>query len=87
MKKPIVPRYRLPDGTYTSSGEKLSKAWAALAAPIRNVTGAGVVGYDPGIQFTYYGSTFTLPVSFVERINEAIKNSNRIDPSTHYNLR
>lgn len=71
-EKRMKRSYRLPDGRHTTSGKKLSKTWKALSDPICLATGAEVVGYDPGIQFVYGHDAFTLPVSFIEKLNKAI---------------
>ncbi len=66
--------YNLPDGTTTKSSRKYIKAWRDLAAPIMKVTGMQIMGFDPGVLFSYEGKTsLDLPVWFLKLINEKLK--------------
>ena len=63
--------WRLPNGEETSNVKKMVKAWKDIYEPICKVTGASVVGYDPGILFR--APTFDLPTPIAAKISEMIK--------------
>jgi hypothetical protein len=64
----------LPSGEETSSVRKYVKEWKSLAVPIEKATGARLHGLDPSLSFiTKDGQSVTLPVSFVQALNEALK--------------
>lgn len=67
--------YRMPDGSYTSSGNKVARAWDGLSTPFCKATGCEAIGYDPGVRFratndAAYSSTFDIPVSVLVKLNK-----------------
>jgi hypothetical protein len=66
--------YMLPSGESTKKVREYIKAWEDIYKPICNATGARLICFDPSLQFSYKGYSFTLPVSFAEKIrNEILK--------------
>ncbi len=64
---------RLPDGTETNSIDGYVNSWQKLATPIEVMTGLKCVSFDPNIQFSSEEKLITLPVWFIELINNYYK--------------
>jgi len=69
-----VRQFNLPDGTQTTSVKKHVKEWESIYKPFCDYFGCRVVGYDPGILFSYNNQSFEMPTIIVREISEMIKN-------------
>ena len=64
--------FRMPDGTYTSSAIKMSRAWKRIYKPICDEFGVRVIGFDPNICFSYGSHSFDLPTDIARKITNLI---------------
>jgi hypothetical protein len=76
-------RFRMPDGTMTTDVKRYCKAYHDLAKPICAATGAVVHAFDPSIQFNVggkesFGRVVDLPVSFIIKLNKALKKGDNV---------
>ncbi len=60
---------RLPDGTETNSNKVYIDTWRKLAEPLEKMTGLEHIAFDPGVQFSSGEKIITLPVWFLELLN------------------
>ena len=66
--------YRMPDGTWVTSANKMSKAWAKIYEPICKEFGVDIRGYDPDISFRRdIGRGFEIPTDIAIQICKIIK--------------
>jgi hypothetical protein len=64
---------RLPSAPATRNIQKYCDAWKSLCEPFCKATGAIIIGFDPDVLISFNGRSLTIPVKFVEKINELVK--------------
>jgi hypothetical protein len=64
--------YRNPDGTITTSSKAYIDAWTEFLAPLKEVYGLTVIGFDPGASVcdaSRASPPFELPTWFIRRLH------------------
>lgn len=65
--------FRLPNGEMTKDISHYLLAWRKLSRPLERLTGMRHTAFDPDVHFDGYGKSISLPIWFLELINDSLR--------------